>query len=242
MIEIIGDLERYDRQIRIFGKEGQAKLSKASALIAGIGGLGCIAATYLAAAGVGKITLVDKGKVEKSNLNRQILYSEQDIGKFKAKVAVEKLRKLNSKIKIEGIIAEINNENAEELIREVDIVIDGMDNYKGRFAINRACVKLNKIFIHGAVHGLFGQLMVIDPNKGPCLQCAIPKEPPQIAVIPILGVIPAIIASLEVLEAIKIITGKGEPTIGKMIFFDGEAMRMHEIKVSKRNDCPICGK
>jgi len=240
--EILGDLERYDRQIRIIGIQGQAELSKTSVLVAGVGGLGCVASTYLAAAGVGKIILVDKGRIEKSNLNRQILYSEKDIEKFKAQVAAEKLRKLNSEIEIEGIVAEINDKNAMELIKKVDIVIDGMDNYRGRFSLNRACIKLNKIFIHGAVHGLFGQLMVIAPNKGPCLQCVIPKEPPQIDVIPIIGVIPAIIASLEVLEAIKIITGIGEPTIGKMIFFDGETMKIHEIKVSKKDDCPICGK
>lgn len=236
------NLERYDRQIRIIGMQGQRELLKTSVLVAGIGGLGCIASTYLVAAGIGKIIVVDKGKIEKSNLNRQILYTEEDIGKYKARVASKKLRKINSEIEIEGIVAEINEENVEELIKKADIIIDGLDNYKGRFLLNKACVKLNKIFIHGAVHGLFGQLMVIIPNRGPCLQCVIPKEPPQTDVIPILGVIPAIIASLEVLEAIKIITGKGEPTIGKMIFFDGETMKIHEIKVTKKEDCPICGK
>lgn len=240
--EISGNLERYDRQIRILGVQGQAKLSKASVLVAGIGGLGCIASTYLTAAGIGRIILVDKGKVEKSNLNRQILYSEKDIGKFKAQIATERLRELNSEIEIEGMIIEINDENVEELVRKVDIVVDGMDNYRARFSLNKACVKLGKVFVHGAIHGLFGQLMVIIPNKGPCLQCVISKETPQTDVIPILGAIPAVIASLEVLETIKIITGLGEPTIGKMIFFDGETMKMHEVKILKRANCPICGK
>jgi len=234
-------MERYDRQIRFFGVEGQRKLMKSSVMIAGIGGLGSLAAIYVVMAGIGKVLLVDKGKVELSNLNRQILYSPNDIGKIKVKIAERKLKELNPEVKIEGIHLELNEDNVFDLVKEVDLVIDGMDNYKARFAINKACIAENKIFIHGAVHGMVGQMMTIIPRKGPCLRCILPEEPPTFEIIPIVNSIPAVIASLEVTETIKVLTGIGEPAIGKLIIYDGESMKFYEIKVKRKNNCIDCG-
>ncbi len=233
--------ERYDRQIRVFGKNGQRKLSKSKVLIVGVGGLGCLASLYLTAAGIGKLILIDRGRVEWSNLNRQILYSPADIGKIKVRVASVKLKELNPEVEIEGICTEVNYENAEDFVKEVDLVVDGLDNYRGRFAVNRACIEKDRPFIHGAVHGMMGQMTTIIPGKGPCLKCIVPGEPPALEVIPILNTTPAVIASLEVTEAIKLLTGIGSPAIGKLIIYDGEEMTFHEIRVARRKNCEDCG-
>jgi len=240
MHRLSSTLERYERQIKIIGAEGQQKLMSAKVMVAGVGGLGCTAAILLTAAGVGKILLVDKEKVDLSNLNRQILYTPNDIGKYKALIAAKVLKQLNPSVEVEGIVAEINDENVDDLIRKVDLVIDGMDNYEGRFLLNKACVKYGKTFIHGAIHGLMGQLLTVIPKKGPCLQCVIPALPPSTEAIPVIAATPATIASLEVMEAIKIITGVGEPAIGRLIVFDGEKMKFYEIRVAKNPNCPVC--
>ncbi len=236
------DLERYDRQIRIpgFGIEGQLKLQKAKVLVAGLGGLGSPASIYLAAAGVGKLLLIDKEVVELSNLNRQILHWDKDVSRRKVDSAVEKLRQLNPNISIEGLAVQINEDNIYDFVKEVDLVVDGMDNFKTRFIINEACVKLGKPFIHGAVYGLEGRLMTIIPRKGPCLRCLIPTEPPEVKPFPVLGATPAVIASLQVIEAIKVLTGIGEPLVGKLLVFDGLPMSFYEVIVKRSPKCPVC--
>ena len=236
------DLERYDRQIRIpgFGIEGQLKLQRAKVLVAGLGGLGSPASIYLAAAGVGKLLLIDREVVELSNLNRQILHWDKDVSRRKVDSAVEKLRQLNPNISIEGLAVQINEDNIYDFVKEVDLVVDGMDNFKTRFIINEACVKLGKPFIHGAVYGLEGRLMTIIPRKGPCLRCLIPTEPPEVKPFPVLGATPAVIASLQVIEAIKVLTGIGEPLVGKLLVFDGLPMSFHEVIVKRSPKCPVC--
>lgn len=238
------ELLRYDRQIRIsgFGVEGQAKLKKSRVLVAGLGGLGAPAAIYLAAAGVGKLIVVDRKRVEVSNLNRQILHWTEDLGKTKVESALEKLHKINPEIMVEGIVNEINEENVDKLVGGVDVVVDGMDNFKTRFLLNEACVRLGKPFIHAAVYGLEGRLMTIFPRKGPCLRCLIPVEPEEVKPFPVLGPTPAIMASMQVMEVIKVIVGLGEPLIGRLLVFDGSSMEFMKIVIQKSPNCPICSK
>lgn len=238
------EVERYDRQIRIpsFGFNGQEKLRKAKVAVAGVGGLGCLTATYLTAAGVGRLMLIDNGKVELSNLNRQILHWEDDVGRGKVESAVEKLGKLNPHIKIDVKVAEINTENVYSLIKGSDVVVDGMDNFKTRHILNEACVKLGIPFIHAAVHEFEGTLLTIIPGKGPCLRCLIPENPIETKSIAVLSVTPAVMASLQVMETIKLITGIGEPLVGKLLFFNGLHMEFKEVTVKKQPNCPVCKK
>jgi adenylyltransferase/sulfurtransferase len=236
------ELERYDRQIRIpnFGINGQKRLKSSKIVIAGIGGLGCASAIYLAAAGIGELVLIDKEKVELSNLNRQILHWTKDIGKYKVESAKEKLIQLNPEINILAIKEEINENNAKELINGANVVIDGQDNFKTRFIINKACVELRIPFIYAAVQGLEGRLMTIIPGEGPCLRCLIPIDPPEIATFPVFGAIPALIAMIQTIEAIKIILGIGEKYIGKLLIFDGERNVFNHIEIKRNPNCPIC--
>jgi adenylyltransferase/sulfurtransferase len=238
------EFERYLRQIIIpgFGEAGQHKLASAHVLLVGLGGLGSAIAPYLVAAGVGRLTIIDNQKVELSNLNRQLLHWEKDIGRFKAESAWEKLQALNPSVEIQAIAMTITGQNARRLIRDADVVVDGMDNFPTRFVLNTACVRLGKPFVHGAVQGLAGQITTIIPGKGPCLKCVIPQLRKKKAIFPVLGAVPGVIGCLEAMETIKLITGLGEPMVGRMLFFDGLCMRFCEIEVSRNPACPICGK
>jgi len=210
--------------------------------VAGLGGLGSPASIYLAAAGVGHITIIDAERVERSNLNRQVLHWEPDIGQSKVKSASEKLRAINSSIKVDGIFVKINSENVDQLIKRADVVVDGTDNYQTRYLLNETCVRNRIPFIHGAVEGLVGQVMTILPGKGPCLRCAIPKEPPKKPVFPVLGATPGVIGCLQAVEAIKLIVGVGKPLVGRMLIFNGTDMTFDEMKVNRDPDCRVCGR
>ena len=210
--------------------------------MAGLGGLGSPASIYLAAAGVGHITIIDAERVERSNLNRQVLHWEPDIGQSKVKSASEKLRAINSSIKVDGIFVKINSENVDQLIKRADVVVDGTDNYQTRYLLNETCVRNRIPFIHGAVEGLVGQVMTILPGKGPCLRCAIPKEPPKKPVFPVLGATPGVIGCLQAVEAIKLIVGVGKPLVGRMLIFNGTDMTFDEMKVNRDPDCRVCGR
>jgi len=238
------EFERYDRQLKIpsFGEEAQLRLKSSAVLIAGIGGLGSVAAIYLAAAGVGKLRIVDEGLVELSNLNRQILYFTEDINQPKVLAAEKKLMELNPLIEIEAIQEKITEENIEDLLRGVNLVVDGQDNFKTRFVINEACIRKSKPFIYGAVYGMEGRLMTIIPEKGPCLKCLIPSEPRELEKIPVIGPAPGIIGALEALEAIKLLTGIGEPAVGKLLVIDGERLSFEVVDVKQDPKCPVCGK
>ena len=238
------ELERYNRQMLIlgWGKEGQGKLKAAKVVVAGAGGLGCPAALYLAAAGVGKLTVVDKGSFELSNLNRQILGWHRDVGQTKSESVAEKLRAFNPYIEIKPITLEITQNNIHELIRNASVVVDAMDNWETRFIINKGCVEKRIPFIHSGIFGLYGQLTTIIPDRGPCLQCIFPKTPKEHTNFPVLGATPALFATLQVMETIKLIVGFGKTLVGRMLFFDGENMDFSIFNVEKRPECPICSK
>ena len=237
------ELERYERQMLIsgWGVEGQKKLKSAKAAVVGIGGLGCPASIYLTAVGIGRMILIDNGKFKLDNLNRQTLCWQRDIGKFKAEVAKEKLEALNPEIEVEAVVAEITKENAYDVIGDVDVVVDGQDNWKTRFIINEYCVTHNIPFIHAGVSALHGQITTIVPGKGPCLRCIFPKDPPEVEKIPVLGATPAFLASLQVMEAVKLITGIGEPLVGRMLFANGEEIVFDTVEVKRNIECPVCG-
>lgn len=236
------ELERYNRQMLLptWGNEGQKRLKAAHVIVAGAGGLGCPAALYLAAAGIGKLTIIDKDEFELSNLNRQILGWQRDLGRYKAEVVAEKLGALNPDITVRPLVLEIDEANIGELIQDADVIVDAMDNWKTRFIINKECVKRKIPFIHAGIFGLYGQLMTILPGKSPCLSCLLPKPPKEISKFPVLGVTPAVFASLQVMETIKLLVGFGETLIRKMLLFDGETMTFTVIRVEKNPNCPIC--
>lgn len=228
--------------IRGFGKAGQHKLKAAHVVVAGLGGLGSPASIYLAAAGIGHLTIIDAQRVEVSNLNRQVLHWGPDVGQSKVKSATKKLTAINSNIKVDGIVEQITSENVDRLIKGVDVVIDGMDNYPTRYLLNETCVRNRIPFIHGAVEGLVGQLMTILPGRGPCLKCAVPEEPPKKPLFPVLGATPGVIGCLQAMEAIKLITGVGKPIVGRMLIFNGMDMTFDEIKINRDPSCQVCGR
>ena len=237
------ELTRYSRQIMIpnWNVEGQLKLKNAKVTIAGVGGLGCPVALYLTAAGIGRITLIDKEKIELSNLNRQILHWSVDIGKFKTFSAIEKLSKLNPLIKFESYEEEIERESIRELIKGSSVVVDCLDNWKTRFILNEACVSERIPLVHAGVHSWYGQITTIMPGKGPCLKCILPKTPKEEEKFPVLGVTAGVLGLLEALETIKIIDGLGKPLVGRILFFDGETSSFQEAQVQRKKDCPVCG-
>jgi len=237
------ELERYDRQLRVWGVEAQERLRRSTALVVGVGGLGSPVAMYLAAAGVGRLVLVDPEVVELSNLNRQVLHWTTDLGRAKVESAAEKLRRLNPHVEVVAVRRRIESlEDAVQLVREADVVVDCLDNWRTRFLINEACVRLGKPLVHAAVRGLYGQLMVVKPGEGPCLRCLVPEEPPQEERIPVAGPTPGALGALEAMEAVKLLTGYGEPLVGKLLVYDGLHGSVDVIAVRKRENCPVCSR
>jgi len=237
------ELERYDRQMRInrWGQEGQAKLKSSKVVVAGVGGLGCPASMYLVASGVGTVRVVDAEKVELSNLNRQTLHWTSDVGDYKVESASKKLNDLNPNVKIEGIKAEITDYNVIDLVRGFNVVIDAMDNYATRYMLNKACVKEKIPFIHGAIHGLEGQMTTIIPYSTPCLSCIFPEPPREVRPFPVVVTPPATIATLQVTEVLKILMGIGKTLGGRLLIFDGTDMCFQEIKIERNPNCVVCG-
>lgn len=237
------DLIRYDRQIRIdgFGIEGQRKLKRAVVLVAGAGGLGFPISVYLAAAGVGTIRIVDPDIVDLDNLNRQLLHWDKDIGRKKVDSAREKLQQINPSINIEVYDEKITEENALTLVSDVDAVVDALDNYEARFALNKACVERRIPFFHGAVHGLMGQATTIMPGETACLRCIIPR-PPRHGIFPILGSIAGTIGSIQATETIKYLVGLGNLLKNRLLFYDGFYMDFTIIELKRNPGCPVCSK
>jgi len=236
-------LERYDRQLRIhgFGLEGQERLKRASVMVVGLGGLGCLASMYLAAAGVGRLVVIDGDFVELSNLNRQLLHWSGDVGKPKTSSAAVKLRQLNPEVEVVEVASRLDEGVARSLVEDVDVVVDGLDNYRSRLIINKACVESLKPYIYAGVRGFEGRVMTIVPGRGPCLRCLIPLDPPEPQDLPVLGATPGVAASLEAMEAVKLIVGLGEPLIGRLLVFNGLSMSFQTIKVERRPGCSVCG-
>ena len=238
----ITDQGRYSRQIMIegFGPEGQERLGAAKVLIAGAGGLGSPQAIYLAAAGAGRIQLLDMDVVAASNLNRQILHWEENLGQPKVNSALEKLRRINSTLCIEARNEKITADNVDELIAGQDLVLDAMDNFDTRKVLNQACMRLGIPFIYGGVYGLTGMVSTFVPGRTACLQCLFPGDLPP-STFPVLGPTPGVIASLQVTEAIKHLIDLGRPLYDRLLIYDGLDMSFKEINIEPRTDCPACG-
>lgn len=235
------DLKRYDRQmmIRGFGEAGQKKLKNTTVFVAGCGGLGSPVAYYLAAAGFGHIILADMDVVDLSNLNRQILHWDKNIGELKVKSAYEKLSQLNPELDLVPLNIEINDDNVYELTQGCDILMDAMDNFPTRYALNRASLKHNIPYIYASIWGMEGRLATLVPGKTPCLECIFPKAPPK-EKFPVLGATPGVLGTLQVTEAVKVILGLGEPLLNRLLVYDGEYMQFHEICIEKNPKCPAC--
>ena len=236
------ELERYDRQIimRGFGEEGQEKLKQAKAFIAGCGGLGSPISIYLAEAGIGTLRIVDLDTVDTSNLNRQILHWDTDVGVPKAESASAKLCNMNSNIKIEALRETIDESNVYELTEGYDLIMDAMDNLGTRFLLNQAAIKHNIPYFHGAVHGLEGRITTIIPGETACIRCIyrgdIPKEK-----FPVLGVTPGVVGCIQATEAIKYLTGIGKLLTNRLLVYDGLGMKFMELSVKRDPECPHCG-
>jgi len=240
--------ERYRRHLSLagFGLEGQERLLASRILLIGAGGLGCPAAQYLVAAGVGALGVIDDDVVDLSNLQRQVLYGVDDVGRPKADVAAERLRALNPEVEVVPYRLRLSAENALEIFDDYDLVIDGTDNFPTRYLSNDACVLLGKPNVYGSIFRFEGQASVFDATRGPCYRCLFPEPPPPGSVPScveggVLGVLPGIVATIQATEAIKCITGVGEPLVGRLLLYDALEMSFREFRVRKDPACPICG-
>jgi sulfur-carrier protein adenylyltransferase/sulfurtransferase len=242
------EIQRYSRHLIMpeVGMEGQLKLKRARVLMIGTGGLGAPLGLYLAAAGVGHLGLVDFDVVDSSNLQRQVTFTTADVGKSKSEAAKARLSALNPAIEIVSYETRLTSENALELFRDYDIIVDGTDNFPTRFLVNDACVLLGKPNVYGSIFRFEGQATVFGYPGGPCYRCLYPEPPPP-GLVPscaeggVLGVLPGIVGSIQAMETIKLILGAGEPLVGRLLLFDALAMRFRELKLKKNPECAICG-
>ncbi|MBL7126248.1 MAG: HesA/MoeB/ThiF family protein [Dehalococcoidales bacterium] len=236
------ELTRYDRQIMLkgIGRKGQEKLKKARVFVAGAGGLGSPISIYLAAAGVGTIRLADHDTIEMSNLNRQILYGDGDIGKRKIDSAVKKLQNLNKDITVEAVAETITEENVSRLVGDCDLIVDAMDNLPTRYVLNRAAIEKNIPFFHGAVYGFEGRATTIIPGKTACLWCIYQGRVTE-GRFPVIGVAPAVIGCLQATEVIKYITGIGELLTDQLLIYDGLNLEFTKLEVKRDPHCQHCG-
>ena len=242
------DLSRYSRHLILpeVGMEGQQKLKAARVLCVGTGGLGSPLALYLTAAGIGTLGLVDFDVVDASNLQRQIIHSTKDIGRKKLDSAEEKLKALNPAINIVKHDTMLSSANALEIIKDYDIVADGTDNFPTRYLVNDACVLLGKPNAYGSIFRFEGQASVFATETGPCYRCLYPEPPPP-GLVPscaeggVLGILPGLVGVIQATEVIKLILGKGEPLIGRLLLVDALNMRFRELKLRKNPECPVCG-
>ncbi|HNX17693.1 MAG TPA: HesA/MoeB/ThiF family protein [Methanoregula sp.] len=233
--------ERYKRQMMLFGDEGQERLKKANIFIAGAGGLGSPVSLYLAVAGVGTLTVVDKDVVERTNLNRQILHYDRDIGRKKVESAEEKLHEINPDISVKVIDTTIDESNCSQLVGRADGIVDAMDNYPTRYLLNDIALEKNIPLFHGAIQGFYGQATTIIPGKTACLRCIFPGAPPK-EVFPVIGVTPGVIGMIQANEVLKYLLGSGELLANRLMIWDGMTARAEEIAVVRNPACRSCGK
>jgi adenylyltransferase/sulfurtransferase len=233
---------KYHRQIMIdeIGNEGQEKLKSSCVMIAGAGGLGSPAALYLAAAGLGRIRVVDNDKVEMSNLNRQILHGQEDIGMRKCDSARISLARMNPDVTVEGLFETLSKDNVRRLAEDCHLIIDAMDNFPVRYLLNEVALKLNIPLVHGAVRGFEGRVTTIIPGETACLGC-ISRGAPPTEVFPVIGMAPAVIGSIQAAEAVKYITGAGELLTNRLLAYDGLRSIFTEFKLNKNPQCQYCG-
>ncbi len=241
--------ERYARHITMpeVGVEGQKRLRAASVLCIGLGGLGSPATLYLAAAGVGRIGLVDFARVDRSNLQRQIIHGESDLGRPKLESAVESLREINPDVSIDGYEERLTSQNARSIAEPYDVILDGTDNFATRYLSNDLAVLLKKPNVYGSIFRFEGQCSVFAPHLGgPCYRCLFP-DPPDPGTVPscaeggVLGVLPGIVGSMQALEAIKLILGVGDPLLGRLVHFDALRFSFREIRLRRDPECALCG-
>jgi sulfur-carrier protein adenylyltransferase/sulfurtransferase len=243
------EIARYSRHLLLpeVGLEGQQKLKAAKVLCVGTGGLGSPLAFYLAAAGIGTLGLVDFDVVDESNLQRQIIHTTKDVGRPKIDSASEKLKALNPYMNVVKHETMLTSANALEIIRDYDIVADGTDNFPTRYLVNDACVLTGKPNAYGSIFRFEGQASVFATKEGPCYRCLYPEPPPP-GLVPscaeggVLGILPGLVGVIQATEVIKLILGKGEPLIGRLLLVDSLNMHFRELKLRKNPDCPVCGK
>ncbi len=244
--------ERYSRHVLLpeIGEAGQHRLAQSTVLLIGAGGLGSPSAFYLAAAGVGTLRIVDFDRVERSNLQRQILHREQDVGELKVESATRALSALNPRVRIDASAQRVGPDNVDAVLAGVDVVVDGSDNLSTRYLVNDACVRAGKALVYGAVHRFEGQASVFWPGRpqapGPCYRCLFPEPPPpdaapNCAEAGVLGVVPGLIGLLQANETIKLLLGIGEPLVGRLLTVDALGLRFREVALPRDPDCPGCG-
>ncbi|HOP85599.1 MAG TPA: HesA/MoeB/ThiF family protein [Syntrophorhabdaceae bacterium] len=238
------ELERYKRQIIIpaISKNGQKKLKKSKIFIAGFGGLGSISSQYLVAAGIGSIKIIDKDVVDISNLNRQIIHWTDDLGKEKTVSGLYKLKKLNPHCNIEAITTELNETNAFDLIGDAHIIVDATDNIKTRKILNKISIARSIPFIYGGVDSFNGMVTTFIPPDTACFDCIFPKDVKKTETVGVIGPAPGVIASIQAMEAIKIILGIEGTLKGRLLYFSGMDMEFKELIIEKNPECPTCGK
>jgi len=242
------EILRYSRHLIMpeVGMDGQLKLARAKVLMIGAGGLGAPLGLYLAAAGVGRLGIVDFDVVDLTNLQRQVTFSTSDVGRPKLDAAKDRLAGLNPKIQIDTHATRLTSQNALELFRDYDIIVDGTDNFPTRYLVNDACVLLGKPNVYGSIFRFEGQATVFNYPGGPCYRCLYPEPPPP-GLVPscaeggVLGVLPGIIGSIQAMETIKLILGTGQPLVGRLLLFDALAMNFRELRLRKNLACSICG-
>jgi adenylyltransferase/sulfurtransferase len=242
------EILRYSRHLIMpeVGMEGQLKLKNAKVLLIGTGGLGAPLGLYLAAAGVGKLGLVDFDVVDFTNLQRQVTFGTSDVGKHKSEAARARLANLNPAIEIQSFEAQLTSANALELFKDFDIIVDGTDNFPTRYLVNDACILLGKPNVYGSIFRFEGQATVFGMPDGPCYRCLYPEPPPP-GLVPscaeggVLGVLPGIVGSIQAMETIKLILGRGDGLVGRLLLFDALGMKFRELKLRKNPNCPMCG-
>jgi adenylyltransferase/sulfurtransferase len=242
------EILRYSRHLIMpeVGMEGQLKLKNASVLLVGTGGLGAPTALYLAAAGIGRIGLVDFDVVDYTNLQRQVIHGTKDVGKPKIDSAIESMRDINPFVQLDRHEVALTSENALEILKDYDIIVDGTDNFPTRYLVNDACVLLKKPNVYGSIFRFEGQATIFAYPGGPCYRCLYPEPPPP-GLVPscaeggVLGILPGIIGLVQATETVKLILGAGQPLIGRLMLYDALAMKFRELKLRRDPDCPMCG-
>jgi adenylyltransferase/sulfurtransferase len=242
------EILRYSRHLILpeVGMEGQLKLKQAKVLLVGTGGLGAPLGLYLAAAGIGRIGLVDFDVVDHTNLHRQIIHGTKDVGRPKIESAAETMHDINPNVELVKHEVALTSENALEIIKDYDLVVDGTDNFPTRYLVNDACVLLGKPNVYGSIFRFEGQATIFAAEGGPCYRCLYPEPPPP-GLVPscaeggVLGILPGLIGVIQATEAVKLIIGQGSPLIGRLVLYDALHMKFRELKLRKSPDCPICG-
>jgi len=235
------EIERYQRQLLVDGWD-QEKLKNSRVLVVGVGGLGGISATYLAAAGVGHLRLCDSDTVELSNLNRQILFTRKDVGKPKVALAASRLTAQNPEIAVESISDKLSEANALELTSGCDLIVDGLDNHSDRLRLNRASVDFQIPYIYGAINEWLGQLSFFNPPKTACLACLMPGELPNQKPTPVFGALPGVIGSLQATLALRYLMTGEDPLANTLLIFRADAMAFETVTFEKKPACEVCGK